>query len=213
MVCLINPNRRIKILEKVSLSKKIKLDQHNADDELILMREIALGNTDAFQTVLGLYAIPVFHFSYSILRDVHTAEDITQETHTKLWNHAKNWKQEGTIRSWLFRIAHNLCIDEIRRRKPHVDIDTFADSIADTAIDVTRKIEESQISKTIKSALFKIPIRQRTALMLVHYSDCSNREAANAMNISVDALESLLARGRKSLRELLSNHKDKLWEG
>lgn len=200
-------------MEKSSATKQTGFSRHYADDELVLMSQIAEGNTDAFQTVLDAHMLPIYHFAYSILRDVSAAEDITQETCVKLWNHAKNWTPDGKIRSWLFRITHNLCIDEIRKRKPHADIDVFADSIADNTGDAIHHIQESEVSRTIKDALFTLPVRQRTALMLVHYSDCSNREAADTMNISVDALESLLARGRKALKEKLNNHKDKLWEG
>jgi RNA polymerase sigma-70 factor (ECF subfamily) len=200
-------------LDPIATKKKTRFEKLYAEDDLVLMTQIAQGSADAFQTVLDLHMLPIYHFSYSILQDISAAEDITQETCVKLWNHAKNWSPEGRVRSWLFRIAHNLCIDEIRRRKPHADIDTFADSIADHSDDPAQKITESQISKTVKDALFQLPVRQRSALMLVHYSDCSNKEAAEAMGVSVDALESLLSRGRKSLKERLSNHKDKLWEG
>jgi len=177
------------------------------------MNQIALGNSDAFQKILENHMLPIYHFAFSILQDSSSAEDITQETCVKLWKQAGKWKPEGKLRSWLFRIAHNLCIDEIRRRRPHADIDTFADSISDNSTTAPQRIEESESSKTIKQALFKLPVRQRTALMLVHYSDNSNREAAETMGISLDALESLLARGRKSLKELLTDHKETLWEG
>lgn len=184
---------------------------HDGENELVLMTRIAEGNTAAFQTVLDAHMLPVYRFAYSILKDVSAAEDVTQETCLKLLRYAHNWNPSGKIRSWLFRIAHNLCIDEIRKRRPHVDIDIFAGSIADNGNDVVTQLEESEISKTIKEAMFKIPVRQRTALMLVHYSDHSNREAAETMGVSVDAVESLLSRGRKALKELLNDHKDKLW--
>lgn len=177
------------------------------------MSQIAQGNSDAFQTVLDLHMLPIYHFAFSILRDASAAEDITQETCVRLWNQAKDWRPEGKVRSWLFRIAHNLCIDEIRKRRPHADIDIFAESIADDRIDSVRRIEETQASQTIKSALFQLPVRQRTAIMLVHYSGHSNREAADTMGISVDALESLLSRARRSLKEILQDKKDVIWEG
>lgn len=201
------------ILEKQALIRKIGFDRHSIDDEVVLMTQIASGNADAYRVVIDRHMLPVYHFAYSILKDVTTAEDITQETCVRLWKHAHSWNPSGKIRSWLFRIAHNLCIDEIRKRKPHMDIDVFADSIADQSFDTVRQIEETQMSQTVKQTLFQIPVRQRTAIMLVHYEEQSNREAAETMEISVDALESLLGRGRKSLKELLSNHKDKLWQG
>lgn len=201
------------ILEKQAALKKTGFDRHDGDDELVLMTQIASGNGDAFQTVIDRHMLPVYHFAYSILKDITAAEDITQETCVRLWKHAHNWNPSGKIRSWLFRIAHNLCIDEIRKRRPHADIDVFADSIADHAPDTVRQMEETQISQTVKQALFQIPVRQRTAIMLVHYSEQSNKEAAETMGISVDALESLLARGRKALKDLLSDQKEKLWQG
>ena len=200
-------------MDRRALTKKTGFDRHYTEDELVLMTQIAAGNSDAFQTVIDRHMLPVYHFAYSILKDVNTAEDITQETCVRLWKHARNWNPSGKIRSWLFRIAHNLCIDEIRKRKPHADIEVFAESIADHAQDTIRHIEETQTSATVKAALFQIPVRQRTAIMLVHYSDQSNKEAAETMGISVDALESLLARGRKALKELLDNQKEKIWEG
>lgn len=201
------------VREKLKVIRPTELDLPYAENDMVLMSQIAQGNTDAFQTVLDSHMQPVFQFAFSILRDISAAEDVTQETCVRLWNHAQKWTPEGKIRSWLFRIAHNLSIDEIRKRRPHADIDTFAESIADEGASAIQHIEESQVSKVIKAALFCIPVRQRTALMLVHYSDYSNKEAAVTMGISIDALESLLARGRKSLREILNNHKDKLWEG
>lgn len=200
-----------RILEKQAVIKKTSFDHHYGEDELVLMTQIACGNSEAFQAVLDAHMLPVYRFAYSILKDVSAAEDVTQDTCMKLLKHAKDWNPSGKIRSWLFRIAHNLCIDEIRKRKPHVDIDVFAGELADGRDDAVTHITESEISKTIKDALFKIPVRQRTAIMLVHYSDNSNREAAETMGVSVDALESLLSRGRKTLKDLLSDHKDKLW--
>lgn len=210
---MINKWEKRLVLLKSAARKGTGFGAHYAEDDLVLMTQIAQGNTEAFQIVLERHMLPVFHFAYSILRDVTTAEDITQETCVKLWNQAGNWTSDGKLRSWLFRIAHNLCIDEIRRRKPHADIDSFADSIVDGNESAHDCIMQAETSQIVKDALFQLPVRQRTALMLVHYSDCSNREAAEAMEISVDALESLLARGRKALKDLLSSHKDKLWEG
>lgn len=197
-------------METQAVIKRTGFDRHYGQDELVLMTQIAAGNIEAFQTVLDAHMLPVYRFAYSILKDVSAAEDVTQETCTKLWKSAHTWNPTGKIRSWLFRIAHNLCIDEIRKRKPHADIDVFAESIADNGQDVVTHMQESEVSKTVKDALFQIPVRQRTALMLVHYSDNSNKEAADTMGISVDALESLLARGRKALKDLLNNHKEKL---
>ncbi|OIN86528.1 MAG: hypothetical protein AUJ12_05640 [Alphaproteobacteria bacterium CG1_02_46_17] len=184
----------------------------HAEDDLILMSQIAGGNMDAYRTVLGLYMTPIYKFSYSILQDQGMAEDVTQETCIRLWNNASKWNPSGRIKSWLFRIAHNLCIDEIRRSRPHSDINELSEVIASNEKSAFDEMHESDVSRTIREALMKIPVRQRTALMLVHYTDCSNIEAANIMEISVDAVESLLARGRQALKNSLKDQKEKIWE-
>ncbi len=182
-------------------------------DESYLMSRIALGDADAFQDILDRHMLAIFHFSYSILKDKAAAEDVTQETCVKLWKYSQSWTPNGKVRSWLFRIAHNLSIDEIRRRKPAVDIDSYSEILEDGVRSVEAAIQESEISSVIKAALFQVPIRQRTALMLVYYSEFSNIEAAETMGVSVDALESLLSRGKIKLRELLKDKKNKLLEG
>ena len=92
-----------RILDKVTIHKKTGFDRHYANDELILMSRIAEGNMVAFQTVIDLHMIPVFHFAYSILRDATTAEDITQETCIKLLKFAKLQTQ---IQSLLFKVTY-----------------------------------------------------------------------------------------------------------
>jgi RNA polymerase sigma-70 factor, ECF subfamily len=195
------------------LAKIFHKSKPDEEDEAYLMSRIASGDSDAFQEILDLHMLAVYHFAYSILKDTATAEDITQETCIKLWKHSQSWMPNGRVRSWLFRIAHNLSIDEIRRRKPSLDIDNCVDSLSDQSQTGEERILESDISKSVKAALFQIPVRQRTALMLVYYSDFSNIEAAETMEVSVDALESLLSRGKIKLRELLKDQKNKLLEG
>ncbi len=183
-----------------------------ADEDLVLMTQIAAGNGEAYRTVLDLYTTPVFQLAYNILRNKEMAEDITQETFIRLWNNASKWRETGRIKSWLFRIAHNLCIDEIRRYKPSGNIDDFSEIIGSDDKLADEEMHESDISKTIKAAVLELPVRQKTALMLVHYSDCSNIEAAEIMEISVDAIESLLSRGRRSLKDKLKDKKEYIWD-
>jgi len=201
------------ILDRIGSQRQMLRDSKDVHDEMSLMVRVAAGDARAFEVILDGHMLAIYHFAYSIVRDACAAEDVTQETCVKLWRNANNWVPDGRLRSWLFRIAHNLCIDEIRRRRPHADIEMFAESLAGDGRDAGDALHESDVSRVVKAALFELPVRQRTALMLVHYSDFSNNEAAATMEISVDALESLLARGRRGLKDILGKHKDKLWEG
>jgi RNA polymerase sigma-70 factor (ECF subfamily) len=94
-----------------------------------------------------------------------------------------------------------------------VDIDKLAYTLPDRQPDQSKKYDDRQVSKAVSDALFALPERQRTALMLVYYSELTNIEAAKIMGISVDAIESLLSRGKRMLRDVLSGSKTTLLEG
>lgn len=178
------------------------------------MAEIASGNTQAFRDALDRYTTPVFHFALSLLKDKHIAEDVTQEACLALWKFAPDWQPSGKIKSWLFRVAHNLSIDEIRKRRPHIDIDNVIDSLSEEqSATGFEALHNNDISRLVREAIAELPVRQRAALMLVHYDDYSNIEGADIMGVSVDAFESLLARGRSSMKNRLKKHKNNIWEG
>ncbi len=182
-------------------------------DDAALMERIAAGDAAAFAAMLDRYMNAVFCFSYALLKDAALAEDITQETCLRLWNNAGQWQRGGAVKSWLLRVAHNACIDEIRRRKPHVNLDA-ADHILPPSVDgKIAAIQGQAIADLVMKGLLAIPDRQKTALMLVYYSECTNGEAAQIMGVSVEALESLLARGRKALKGVLEPCKTDLLEG
>lgn len=183
------------------------------EEEIRLMGLIAGGDRDAFALILDRYMPSVFRFSYGLLKDHALAEDVTQESYLRLWRGAANWNPTGRVQSWLFRIAHNLCIDEIRTRRPQVDIDGAEGLLPAALPSQEGRIDARQNTHWIMTALQTLPERQRAALMLVYYNDLSNIEAAEIMEISVDALESLLARGRRNLKDVLKGTQDRVREG
>jgi RNA polymerase sigma-70 factor (ECF subfamily) len=186
----------------------------NPDEEESLMRRIADGDGDAYRLVMGTYMTDIYRFAYSIVGDAARAEDVTQETALRLWTKAARWNPPGRIKSWLFTIAHRLCVDELRRhRKQLVPLDDIAGFTSDAGETPHQALAGKQSSAIIKNALLRLPERQRTALMLVHYSDFSNGEAASIMKVSVDALESLLSRGRRELKFTLAGSRKNLLDG
>lgn len=179
------------------------------DKKLIAL--VVKGDQKAFRTLVDRHMIPVFRFSYSLLQDTGRAEDITQDTFMTLWQNADTWEPTGQLRSWLFRIARNKSIDEIRRRKDFIDIDKS--NIKDGQKSPYRQTLDHEITAIVDQHLQELPERQREAVMLVNLLGCTNIEAAETMDISVDAMESLLARGRKKLRVLLDDHKNLISKG
>ncbi len=147
-----------------------------------------------------------------MLRDRTAAEDAAQETFLKLWKHAGRWRPQGAeVGTWLVRIAINACYDRLRREGREVGEDA-APERADPAPRADDLLAAEDRRSAVETALARLPDRQRAAIILCHYQELSNIEAAAALEISVDALESLLARGRRALKESLISRRDELLE-
>jgi RNA polymerase sigma-70 factor (ECF subfamily) len=169
------------------------------DDQL--MRQIALGDKAAFTEFATRHIKKIVEFAMRYMRNRDDAEDIAQEAFTRLWTKASQWQARGVApRSWLYRISYNLCIDALRKQKSRMNV--VADINQSMEIAEETQQQEMQHSAVVQ-ALNALPERQHTAILLCTYQGLSNREAAESMEISVDALESLLSRARRKLREQL----------
>jgi RNA polymerase sigma-70 factor (ECF subfamily) len=158
----------------------------------------------------------VVGLAYRMLGDMAAAEDIGQETFLRLWRQAPRWEAKARIATWLYRVAHNQCIDLLRGRKTvsEEDAPEAADTGTSPGADPAMDHQSRQVAAAVNGALARLPERQRTAITLVHHNEVTNIAAAEIMGISVDALESLLARGRRRMRELLEDRKgDLMGEG
>jgi RNA polymerase sigma-70 factor (ECF subfamily) len=176
-----------------------------ADPEL--MRRIGQGDPAACRILVGRYLPQVLTLARRMLGDATEAEDVAQEAMLRLWQIAGRWRENAPVGAWLYRVAHNLAIDRLRRRRPTVDVDAAA-GLADPAPSPVERIAQRERRAAVERAIAALPERQRTAVTLVHTLEMGNIEAAEAMGISVEALESLLARGRRALRAALLPLKD-----
>ena len=172
------------------------------DQQLMLL--IANGNKNAFTVLATRYSNQIIQFACRYVGRRTEAEDVAQETLIRLWKHAVSWQPQGySLRSWLYRITYNLCIDEIRKRKPVSELKYDSQAVAKEQPD--SEVYGQQKDVIVKTALNELPERQRTAINLCVYQALSNQEAADTMGVTVEALESLLARGRRKLRKDLRN--------
>ncbi len=152
----------------------------------------------------------IYAASYRMLGSKHAAEDAAQETFLRLWRHAGKWKPQGAkFETWLYRVAMNICLDQLRKKKREAPEDAAPEQ-ADSADRQDQAIFLRERRFAIDEALEKLPERQRMAITLCHYQELSNIEAAEIMEVSVDALESLLARGRRALRDALAPMREHL---
>ena len=175
-----------------------------AFDDRQAMTRIAAGDRQAFASFLEHYLDTVVDFARRYVQQQSDAEDIAQETFLRVWKHADKYHEvEGaTPRSWLYRLCYNLCMDALRRLRPGHDIEDHVIA-SDPYHGPEQTVLRDARLKQLQDAISTLNLRQYTALSLCVYEGLSNKEAASAMEISVDALESLLARARRNLRERL----------
>lgn len=137
------------------------------------------------------------------------AEDVAQETMLRLWKIAPEWRQgETKVTTWAYRVATNLCIDRQRARvrKRQMPLDD-APEIADGTLGAEGRLQEAGRMVALEAALDELPDRQRQAVVLRHLEGMTNPEIAAIMEIGVEAVESLTARGKRALTAILAGRK------
>ena len=175
---------------------------------------VAFGNGDsaAGQTLVARLAPRLFGYAARVLGDRAEAEDVVQETMLRLWKIAPEWRQgEAQVSTWAYRVTVNLCTDRLRRRKTRgqVDIDSIAEPASDT-LSAVESMTEAARADALQAALDTLPERQRQAVVLRHIEGLGNAEIATIMDIGVEAVESLTARGKRGLKAVLSGRREEL---
>ena len=170
----------------------------STDEELML--KIQQGDQRACEALVDQHLMPLTRFAVRMLGSRSRAEDATQETFLKVWTNAHQWQSgKAKVSTWLHTIAHNVCIDHIRKDKSLYQESLSKDHNTDSQPDD----EPHEMSDQIFSALNVLAESQRTAIVLCYYQGLSNKDAAHVIGVSVPALESLLARGRRALKKVL----------
>ncbi|MFS0771122.1 RNA polymerase sigma factor [Sphingomonas sp. 1P08PE] len=174
------------------------------DPDAGLVERIGRGDAAATRLLVTAKLPRVLGLATRMLHDPAAAEDVAQEAFVRVWRSAGKW-QPGRARfdTWLHTVVLNLCRDRLRRRR-EVASDAVPET-ADPTPDAERMLLETERGRQVAAAIAALPERQRDAILLVHYQDLSGAEAAGALDISVEALESLLARGRRALRMRLAS--------
>jgi len=163
----------------------------------------AAGGDRAAQAALVNRNMPiVFRVAYRMLQDRAEAEDVTQETFLRAWKALPDWQPRAKFSTWACTVALNLCRDRLRKKKP-VLMDELPERV-DSALRPEEALASQQGLQDIAKKIAALPERQREALTLCALEGMSNIEAAAAMEVGVRALESLLARARRSLRASLN---------
>jgi RNA polymerase sigma-70 factor (ECF subfamily) len=172
--------------------------------DLSEIRAIAAGDSVAFQRLIDREAPRLVRFAYGMLGNLHDAEDAVQDTLIRLWENAAAWTPDARIGTWLHRVCYNRAIDTLRRRRAVAD-ESVLEELADESDTPDTAIVRSETILSVRDAIERLPARQRTAVLLFHFQDFSQRDAASVMGVSEDAFESMLARARRQLKRLIGD--------
>ncbi len=174
-----------------------------AQSEDDLVARAGQGEASAIAILVTRKLPRILSLARRMLGDAAEAEDVAQETFLRAWKVAPNWRPgRAQFDTWLHRVALNLCYDRLRRRRRWAQ---DPPERPDEGPAPDRGLHAQDIGRRVEHALAALPPRQREAIVLVHYQELSGAQASDLMGISVEALESLLGRGRRSLRASLAD--------
>ena len=178
-------------------------------DDNVLLVAFAKGDRSAAKQLTERLMPKIYSHAYYRLGNIADAEDVTQEAFLKLWKIAPNWKYDkARVSTWLYRVVYNLCKDRYRRAT--LENLSSAQEVTDGTQSPTAKIDAQYRQKALYDAMSILPENQRLAIQLRHIDELSNPEIAEIMELSIEAVESLTARGKRKLIEILQTQKSKL---
>lgn len=204
--------------EGVAVSKESASDDTLGDpaswDDATLVAAIRMDRHEAFAELVRRYSPVMYSVAWRVLGRREDAEDAVQEAILKFW-HKPSWHSGGAaLSSWLYRMALTKSIDMLRRNKRKGftslslddDEQPGSDTLADTAAGPDELYGRGELAQLVTRLLQHLPERQRSVVVLCYFERFSYREAADILNTSVKAVESLAARARVALRALLTQH-------
>ena len=185
-----------------SLSGVSQDEARLADQDL--MERVSRGDALAFRQLVDSGVSRVLAVARRMLGDDMEAEDVAQDVFLRLWRQADQWEGgRAKVSTWLYRVTVNSCIDRLRARREETVKEM--PELARQATQV-QALEKEDLQRYMDGALQALPERQRTALVLFHYEGLSMSAVSEIMDSSVEAVESLLGRGRRALKKNLESH-------
>jgi RNA polymerase sigma factor (sigma-70 family) len=187
------------------------LAQPAASPDAALVARYARGDQGAARLLTERHVPRLYALGWRMLGDAAEAEDVTQEAMLRLWRMAPAWEDRASVGTWLYRVASNLCLDRLRARR-RMSGDEVPD-VCDDAPGVVGQLEVADRAAALHAALAALPERQRLAIVLRHFDELSNPDIAEVLELSVEAVESLLSRGRRKLAGILADRREALGLG
>jgi len=188
--------------------------EHLHDPDAALMLRVKQGDREAFEMLVEKYKQPVMNLVYRTLPDAAEAEDLAQHVFLQVFKSAHRYEVSAKFSTWIFTIARNLCLNEIRRRSRH-PAESLEGASTENEDQPARQFEDAKIfsppdallqgelEQKIAEALEGLPEKQRTALVLCRQEELSYEEIAAVLGCSLSATKSLIHRARETLKQRL----------
>ncbi len=197
-----------------------RLDLASATDQEIVVLAVE-GKEAAYRELIRRYERPVFSLVLRMVRDRQLAEDLSQETFIKALNAIASYRPEYKFSSWIFKIANNAAIDQLRRRELNtLSIDgspnaTSAEDIEATALQVGDKaetplaeLEARELGTAIEKAIGQLRPEYRSCIMLRHVEGLAYEEIAQLLDLPLGTVKTYIHRARHELRDMLTHLRD-----
>lgn len=180
------------------------------NEDAFLLKAFAAGDNRAAQKLIERLSPRVLSQAVRLLGNRSEAEDITQEAMLRLWRAAPAWQPKAMVSTWLYRVTANLCLDRLRTRRKSVPIDAVPGEMTAGDPGIIASLQQEARLDALRWALAELPERQALAVSLRFIEGLGNPEIATMMDIGVEAVESLTARGKRALAAALSSKKEAL---
>jgi RNA polymerase sigma-70 factor, ECF subfamily len=174
--------------------------------------QVLKGDQDAYGEVVEIYKDKVFQLSYRMLGNRHEAEDIAQEAFIRAFINIHSFNIDLKFSTWLFRIATNLCIDRIRKKKPDYYLDAevagtdglnMYSHLPSQADRPEIAFESLELEESIQREILKLPEKYRVVIVLKYIEELSLIEISETLNIPIGTVKTRIHRGREALRKQL----------
>lgn len=199
----------LRLVPKTPLPSERGRDETRTVDQ-DLARAVAAGEPAAMRALTQRCLPRVMGVAVRLLKDREDAQDVAQETFLKVWRNIGRFDaNRAKLETWVTKIAVNASYDRLRKKRETLLGDDMPEQI-DGAPSAEAQLTASDASRRVQQAIQALPERQRLALELCHFQERTNIEAAQIMDVSVEAMESLLARARRTLKTTLASEREEL---
>ncbi|NWQ44471.1 RNA polymerase sigma factor SigW [Bacillus sp. EB106-08-02-XG196] len=176
------------------------------------IKQVIKGDQDAFAEIVEIYSNSIFQLGYRMLGNRHEAEDIAQEAFIRAYVNIKSFNQDLKFSTWLFRIATNLCIDRIRKKKPDYYLDaevsgtdglTMYSQLSSNSPLPENELESLELQETVQTEILKLPEKYRSVIVLKYMEELSLNEISEILDMPLGTVKTRIHRGREALRQQL----------